>query len=316
MIRGIFLSVDSGVYLGMIICLNLLVFIFTMRAFDRVLKLKFVYATLALLVASVLAGGQLAAQLQPSLTTGRYALIYAKYSFVLIALVIFGVIAFKDNPKRSTRDKFIILFMIIVIGLGALHETAGVFNNCLIPSCAISLLFLYMYMYAERYNVDSVSKCYKRRCFYSDAEKYGKHSLAIVSMDLNDLKMLNDNYGHKAGDIALLTFAEVCRSVKPKNFILYRTGGDEFMMLGIKATLADTEALVRRIKERLTDTPYASSFGIYMYDPSEDFDAAVIKADQAMYEDKRAYKESRVKRFGDQFEDGNDSFTNNINFLD
>ena len=121
-----------------------------------------------------------------------------------------------------------------------------------------------------------------------------------------------------AGDIALLTFAEVVRSVKTNKFILYRTGGDEFMILGIKATEDEAKELVELVKEKLTETPYTCSFGIYPYKPGDDFDAAVVRADKAMYEDKSAYKASKSKRShsrSDEFESRLETFTNNISFL-
>ena len=142
--------------------------------------------------------------------------------------------------------------------------------------------------------------------------------MIIISMDLNDLKYINDNFGHKAGDIALLTFAEVCRSVKTNKFILYRTGGDEFMILGIKATMDEAKELVELIKEKLAETPYTCSFGIHEYKPGDDFDAVVVKADKAMYEDKSIYKASKHKRShsrSDEYDSRLETFTNNISFL-
>ena len=71
------------------------------------------------------------------------------------------------------------------------------------------------------------------------------------------------------------------------------------------------------VREKLKETPYTCSFGINMYNPGDDFDAAVVKADKAMYADKNAYKESRTKRSRsrvDDFENIN-LFSNNINFL-
>lgn len=216
------------------------------------------------------------------------------------------------------RDALIILFMLVIVSIGVLLEEAYIFDNCTLTSSSIGVLFVYVYMYAERYNVDSVSMCYKRRCFYSDAAKYAKQELAIISMDLNDLKYINDNYGHKAGDVALLTFAEVCRSVKTNKFILYRTGGDEFMILGIRATKNEAEKLISIIREKLKETPYTCSFGLYMYKPGEDFDEAVVQADKAMYDDKHLYKANKRnhnRRTLEEFDEKVQSFNNDIDFF-
>ena len=206
------------------------------------------------------------------------------------------IICAKKWRDGYTRDAFIIMVITIMVACGIVFEEIELMINSGLCVGSVGVLFIYMYTYAERYNVDSVSKCFKRRCFYSDATKFAKSKLAIISMDLNDLKFINDNYGHKAGDIALLTFAEAIRRVKTNKFILYRTGGDEFMILGIKTSKEEAEELVRMIKETLEETPYSSSYGIYMYNPGDDFDAAVVKADQAMYADKRDYKASHTKR--------------------
>lgn len=216
------------------------------------------------------------------------------------------------------RDALIIVFMLAVVSMGVFLEEAGIYENCILNSSSIGILFLYVYIYAERYNVDSVSMCYKRRCFYSDAAKYAKSNMAIISMDLNDLKYINDNFGHKAGDIALLTFAEVCRSVKNNNFILYRTGGDEFMILGINTSRVEAEKLIFQVKSRLSETPYTCSFGLYMYKPGDDFDEAVVQADKAMYDDKHNYKASKTKRAhsrNEQYDEKMESFSNDIKFL-
>ena len=218
------------------------------------------------------------------------------------------------------KDATVILFILFMVCMGVVLEENNIFPNCALESSALGTLFLYIYIYAERYNVDSVSRCYKRRCFYADGKKYSRSEMMIISMDLNDLKYINDNYGHKAGDIALLTFAEVVRSVKTNKYILYRTGGDEFMILGIKATMDEAKELVELIKEKLSETPYACSFGIYGYKPGDDFDAAVVKADKAMYDDKSIYKASKNIRSHAR-NDNYDSrleietFTNNISFL-
>lgn len=218
------------------------------------------------------------------------------------------------------KDATVILFILFMVCVGVVLEENHIFPNCALESSALGTLFLYIYNYAERYNVDSVSRCFKRRCFYADGKKYSRSEMMIISMDLNDLKFINDNYGHKAGDIALLTFAEVVRSVKTNKYILYRTGGDEFMILGIKATMEEARELVDLIKEKLKETPYTCSFGIYGYKPGDDFDAVVVKADKAMYADKSTYKASKNLRSHARNEQYDsrleiDTFTNNISFL-
>lgn len=73
-----------------------------------------------------------------------------------------------------------------------------------------------------------------RRRFYLDAEKYRTTLTAVISLDLNDLKALNDQYGHIEGDRALITITNVVKVCTSKSASLYRIGGDEFMLLCYK----------------------------------------------------------------------------------
>ena len=316
--NGISIVVDSSNYLGIVICLTLLAFIFIMRAFDDKLRNLFIVNTLAILLGllfEITYIGFDSAFNNPQIRTFLSAF---RYVCGIAAVFTTTFIVYNYYSKTNKRNLLALSFVTAIVVLGAILQLAEVFKSCLLPSMAIGLMFFYLYMYAERYNIDSVSKCYKRRCFYSDANKYAKYDIAIVSMDLNDLKKINDNYGHKAGDVALLTFAEVCRSVKSRKFILYRTGGDEFMLLGIKATKEEAEDLVKQVKIKLMETPYTCSFGIHMYKPADDFDDAVVQADKAMYDDKKAYKQIHSIHKNPTFDEDYDTytFTNNISFLE
>ncbi len=376
-------GIDGGTYIGLVVCVTMLLFIVTMRSFDRAIRMRYIHLTIAMLIAFLAAILDMSLASLDHVLLIRYAAKIIKYvsqgfmeyfvllivlkdvtmrykmalliplammiitvlsapfcndvfyftednhfvrgilgNVIFIQAAIFVVMAMLTCVRKwfdgYQKDAVVILLMLFIVCVGVVLEENHIFPNCALESSATGCLFLYIYTYAEKYNVDSVSKCYKRRCFYADAAKYAKHEMMIISMDLNDLKYINDNFGHKAGDIALLTFAEVCRSVKTNKFILYRTGGDEFMMLGIKATKEEAEELVGLVKEKLSETPYACSFGIYGYKPGDDFDAAIVKADKAMYEDKNIYKISKTKRSrsrNDAIDNKLETFTNNISFL-
>ena len=60
-----------------------------------------------------------------------------------------------------------------------------------------------------------------------------KWELFIISIDMDDLKGINDKYGHSEGDIALKTFGEAMISAANEHEICSRFGGDEFVIAGI-----------------------------------------------------------------------------------
>jgi diguanylate cyclase (GGDEF)-like protein len=116
----------------------------------------------------------------------------------------------------------------------------------------------------------------------------------VLLLDLNEFKMVNDTYGHHAGDDLLkLTATRLRRSVRPGDTVA-RLGGDEFSVLLADATADDAVAAAHRILGSLakpvrvhgeTLRPSAS-VGIAA-SGTKPFEALLRDADEAMYEAKR-----------------------------
>ena len=66
----------------------------------------------------------------------------------------------------------------------------------------------------------------------------------MVSIDLNNLKMINDTYGHAKGDEAICATVNAVDKVVPKGCLLYRIGGDEFMILCTKTNQDTVEKIL------------------------------------------------------------------------
>ena len=125
------------------------------------------------------------------------------------------------------------------------------------------------------------------------AERDG-NGLALVLMDLNDFKLVNDTFGHVVGDALLRAVADALRmSVRTYDQVA-RYGGDEFAIL-LPSTDADT---ARRVLDRALnaiaaiDLPVpitvSASAGLAQWHPPQDASALVEEADGAMFESKRA----------------------------
>ena len=113
---------------------------------------------------------------------------------------------------------------------------------------------------------------------------------AVISIDLNDLKRLNDENGHAAGDTALCTIVACIQNILPRGCHLYRTGGDEFMILCSQVSKDDVPALIDHMRKELSKTPYCCAIGFATPDADEDFEHICSIADAAMYANKKQLK--------------------------
>ena len=129
--------------------------------------------------------------------------------------------------------------------------------------------------------------------------KMGRASFAIIVMDLNNLKVINDSIGHEMGD-KLLVNAAACMRRSFIGFPLYRIGGDEFCSIIKDSTSADE--LIARLQANTAEQSekdfelfhvhYQVAAGSARYDKEHDssFQEVFQRADQAMYENKKMLK--------------------------
>jgi diguanylate cyclase (GGDEF)-like protein len=147
---------------------------------------------------------------------------------------------------------------------------------------------------------DPLTNLLNRRSFvqHLDAEvaRSRRHNrpLALLVFDLNELKTLNDTYGHAAGDEALQHVATILTTGLRGGDHAFRIGGDEFAVLLTEANAADANAAAERIAGSLEESParwdwkLTTSFGIALC-AGESCDSGTLMrvADDAMYAMKR-----------------------------
>lgn len=159
---------------------------------------------------------------------------------------------------------------------------------------------------------DELTGLFNRRGFFRLAEQQcklanrTKRKMSLLYIDLNDLKTINDTLGHDTGDRALIDCAAILKKTFRESDILARIGGDEFAVLLTEHSDVDIDSIV--IGNLRTNTGifnqeikrnYMVSFSIGSahFDPADPCSAGdlLLRADTAMYEDKKQYHEQRVK---------------------
>lgn len=129
-----------------------------------------------------------------------------------------------------------------------------------------------------------------------------EHICAVVMIDLDHFKSINDTYGHDVGDIYLQSFSAVMQSMPEEHFLTARRSGDEFCMMifGCKSR-EEITGYLDKFYETLRSNPIAlspdknkvisaSSGFAWTADPSDSIRQLLSQADEALYEIKRQTK--------------------------
>jgi diguanylate cyclase (GGDEF)-like protein len=114
------------------------------------------------------------------------------------------------------------------------------------------------------------------------AERYGD-PMAVIYVDLDDFKAVNDTHGHEAGDRVLVRAARVLLDTARAEDVVARLGGDEFAVLAINCTSEAATALRERIEQSLADADVQASVGVGQRAPGGTIAEAMAAGDEDMY---------------------------------
>lgn len=207
----------------------------------------------------------------------------------VVILVCFAINKYKD----SNREEFTIVVAIgLLATLSAILESIWGFSGFINTALAITVSFYYLFLHIQQFKRDILTNTLNRRSFYLDADKYGTNITAVVSIDLNNLKQINDTFGHAAGDIAICSLVSSVKKNLLKGCTIYRTGGDEFIILCCQKTKAEVEKMLANITATMNETDYSFAMGVAFCEKNIPFDKTCIKADEEMYKNKCSQKSS------------------------
>ena len=151
-------------------------------------------------------------------------------------------------------------------------------------------------------DLDALTGLHNRRYFHETlarevarAQRYSR-SLALVVIDLDDFKAINDRIGHLAGDGVLAEAADRIRDVVRSADVACRVGGDEFAVILPESSLKDADQLYKRLEQAISNRPVAQagrlhlSAGVTELRPDDDAISFFERADEALYRAKGAGK--------------------------
>ena len=154
---------------------------------------------------------------------------------------------------------------------------------------------------------DSLTPTLNRRAFMralhqamSYAERY-ETPAAVLYVDLDAFKAVNDRFGHGAGDAVLRHVAQVLRAQVRESDVVGRLGGDEFGVILARSEIEEARRKAQTLAEAIAAHPavhegvthrIGASIGVHALGAVEDPESALARADEAMY----AAKHARARR--------------------
>ncbi|MCU0105547.1 GGDEF domain-containing protein [Acholeplasma vituli] len=223
------------------------------------------------------------------------------YFYVLMSV---GTVV--QNWKTISKQNLIILMVSTALPIfGGIIQAAYYGILTIWPSVGCALILLYLFLQQRVIHLDHLTHAWTRETFFLHINRLFKQRNTepadVLYFDLNDLKAINDNYGHHAGDIALKTVVSIVKEELPSDAIVARLGGDEFIaFMSVKHSI-DMKVYVTSIKakldainqEKTLEFPLSLAFGYGRFFGSYDqFDKFMNQLDKDMYIDKRNMKKS------------------------
>ncbi len=154
----------------------------------------------------------------------------------------------------------------------------------------------------KQLNIDSLTKAYSRKAYENDIKsivKAGKErqlNAALVVLDLDHFKEINDTYGHLIGDFVLVKLVRMIKEIIRKEDKIYRFGGDEFILFFNRIDKASIEKIVEKIRKKIETTKLkykdyiidlTVSIGVACHIKNDSADSWLHRADKALYDSKK-----------------------------
>ncbi len=160
--------------------------------------------------------------------------------------------------------------------------------------------------------IDELTGLHNRRGFFDLANerlklsRRSRKNLLIFFIDVDDMKQINDEFGHREGDAALISVAQILRSTFRESDVVGRLGGDEFAAIAVDTGEDGDSVIIKRLRGNLERRNASAGPGYrievsigavrHRPDSEESMQDLVMQADRLMYQDKQERKKRRIGR--------------------
>jgi diguanylate cyclase (GGDEF)-like protein len=262
-----------------------------------------------------------------------YQSLITTYNLFLPAWIDFSVLtAYIATNKKHATFISVYAFIVLLLLKYAAHYEIDKFSFLTLQMTLVSfsILGFLISLQLEKYEklnkeqskkleklalIDELTCVFNRRAFFKIAQKIlmqakrnGKNT-ALIMMDLDHFKQINDTYGHKAGDEVLKEFTNKIKAIIRENDIFARIGGEEFVLMLYDTDKNKIKTIADKILNEIRQTyvtyeektiRFTVSLGVYIIDTTslkENIQQALINADKALYTAKKTGRD-KVEYYG------------------
>lgn len=190
-----------------------------------------------------------------------------------------GFIVIIKSREKIRKGEFLPLLLFGVLPtIGGIIQALFYGFLLIWSTTAFALIILYVHIQQQMMQVDYLTGAWTRGKLYKHLSNRINNNkiktFSIVFIDLDNFKMINDNYGHNEGDKALITMVNIISDILRKDDSITRYGGDEFVLFLNVDSKEDVEVIMKRIFIAINDynktggKPYKLeySYGYDLYD--------------------------------------------------
>ncbi|MDD3958305.1 MAG: GGDEF domain-containing protein [Candidatus Izemoplasmatales bacterium] len=246
----------------------------------------------------------------------------------VIGIIVTGVFLVIEGKHKSQNIRQFVSLLVFISVIGIIELINFLFQNydktSVFTASGIAVLIIFLFfryvkhifvnakivyeqeIYRKLAYMDPLTKLKNRLAFNEklDAlfQEGPNENLTIIFFDLNELKKINDTYGHHEGDEALVEIGKRILSVYDTYGDVYRVGGDEFVFIGERIPIADYERINQAFDQTMLQEnqdkplPLHISYGMTHYQPETDQSPKDIltRADREMYLDKMSKRKTKA----------------------
>ena len=166
--------------------------------------------------------------------------------------------------KNYAEEGIIVLFTALTSTFSVILSFVG-YDVLINPTYAAEVLLYYVYTYSQYTKRDPLTKLFNRQTFNRYMKRKERMVSGIISIDMNELKWINDTMGHDEGDKAIKKIAECILQPTTTRETVYRVGGDEFIVICCHGDQNHIEQLKLIRKSALDQVGLSYYYGAWMH---------------------------------------------------